>query len=549
LDIAGFEIFVLNSFEQLCINYTNEKLQQLFNHTMFTLEQEEYQKEGIDWKFIDFGLDLEPTIDLIEGKGGIFATLDEQCWFPKATDKTLVEKLHKENATHPKFLKPDFRSNSDICVIHYAGRVDYSCEQWLTKNMDPLNDNVITLLGTSSSSFISNLWKDLDNVVNLSAQEGKESSFGSSKAKKGMFRTVSQLYKEQLGGLMDTLHSTKPNFVRCIIPNHQKRAGKVDNNLVLEQLRCNGVLEGIRIVRQGFPNRILFQEFRQRYEILCPGVVAKGFMDGRKATQLMIDSLEMDANLYRIGQSKIFFRAGVLAHLEEERDIKLTEIIIQFQAFCRGNVARRNYKKRIQQLSAIRVIQRNGRSYVKLRNWEWWRLFTKVKPLLNVTRQEDELRDKETEFKKLKDNSERIESAHKELVATHDKLVEEKTTLAEQLQAEIELCTEAEEARNRLMQRKVELEDIISDFEVRFQEEEEKFGKASDDKKKLEQGIRDLEDSLEEEESQRQKLQLEKVQLDARLKTLEDDKAVVDDQNNKLTHEKKSLEERISEFG
>ena len=109
----------------------------------------------------------------------------------------------------------------------------------------------------------------------------------------------------------------------------------------------------------------------------------------------------MDPNLFRIGQSKIFFRAGVLAHLEEERDIKLTEIVIQFQAFCRGNIARRNYKKRIQQLSAIRVIQRNGRSWMKLRNWQWWRLFTKVKPLLNVTRHDEELRIKEEEYKKV----------------------------------------------------------------------------------------------------------------------------------------------------
>merc|ERR550534_1051 len=351
LDIAGFEIFELNSFEQLCINYTNEKLQQLFNHTMFILEQEEYQREGIDWKFIDFGLDLQPTIDLIEKPMGIFSILDEECWFPKATEKSLIEKLHKEHVKHPKYLKPDFRSNSDICVIHYAGRVDYSCAQWLTKNMDPLNDNIIALLGTSSDTYIANLWKEAENVVSMSVQEGMDTAFGASRTKKGMFRTVSQLYKEQLAGLMNTLNMTKPNFVRCIIPNYEKRAGKIDNHLVLDQLRCNGVLEGIRICRQGFPNRILFQEFRQRYEILCPGVVPKGFMDGRKAAKAMIDCLEMDPNLYRIGQSKIFFRAGVLAHLEEERDLKLTEVITIFQAYCRGNIARRNYHKRITQLS------------------------------------------------------------------------------------------------------------------------------------------------------------------------------------------------------
>merc|ERR1712226_1649024 len=305
-----------------------------------------------------------------------------------------------------------------------------------TKNMDPLNDNIIPLLGSSSEPFVTGLWKELENVVGMSVQEGMDTTFGAARTKKGMFRTVSQLYKEQLAGLMNTLNNTSPNFVRCIIPNYEKRAGKIDNHLVLDQLRCNGVLEGIRICRQGFPNRILFQEFRQRYEILCPGVVPKGFMDGRKATKQMIDSLEMDPNLYRIGQSKIFFRAGVLAHLEEERDIKLTEIIIQFQAFCRGNIARRNYKKRIQQLSAIRVIQRNGRSYMKLRNWQWWRLFTKVKPLLNVTRQEEEMQAQMSEMKKLKDHFSKIEDEHKDLSKKNQQLLDERAALSEQLAAE-----------------------------------------------------------------------------------------------------------------
>lgn len=202
----------------------------------------------------------------------------------------------------------------------------------------------------------------------------------------------------------------------------------------------------------------------------------------------------MDPNLYRIGQSKIFFRAGVLAHLEEERDIKLTEIIVQFQAYCRGNIARRNYKKRIQQLSAIRVIQRNGRAWLKLRNWQWWRLFTKVKPLLNVTRQEDETRVREEEMKKLVEKTDKLETSHTELTKAHEKLMEEKNTIAEQLQAETELCQEAEEARNRLMTRKAELEDIIQDFEVKMEEEEQKAQKLGEEKKKLQQGIQDLEE-------------------------------------------------------
>ena len=159
--------------------------------------------------------------------------------------------------------------------------------------------------------------------------------------KRGMFRTVSQLYKEQLSKLMVTLRNTNPNFVRCIIPNHEKKAGKINAPLVLDQLRCNGVLEGIRICRQGFPNRIPFQEFRQRYELLTPNVIPKGFMDGKKACEKMIEALELDPGLFRIGQSKIFFRAGVLAHLEEERDLRITDLVVKFQAYCRGLLARR----------------------------------------------------------------------------------------------------------------------------------------------------------------------------------------------------------------
>uniref|UniRef100_A0A8C2U6R6 Myosin-9 n=1 Tax=Coturnix japonica TaxID=93934 RepID=A0A8C2U6R6_COTJA len=489
LDIAGFEIFELNSFEQLCINYTNEKLQQLFNHTMFILEQEEYQREGIEWNFIDFGLDLQPCIDLIEkpaGPPGILALLDEECWFPKATDKSFVEKVVQEQGTHPKFQKPkQLKDKADFCIIHYAGKVDYKADEWLMKNMDPLNDNIATLLHQSSDKFVSELWKDVDRIVGLDQVAGMSETAlpGAFKTRKGMFRTVGQLYKEQLAKLMATLRNTNPNFVRCIIPNHEKKAGKLDPHLVLDQLRCNGVLEGIRICRQGFPNRVVFQEFRQRYEILTPNAIPKGFMDGKQAcVNLCNKSLELDSNLYRIGQSKVFFRAGVLAHLEEERDLKITDVIIGFQACCRGYLARKAFAKRQQQLTAMKVLQRNCAAYLKLRNWQWWRLFTKVKPLLQVSRQEEEMMAKEEELIKVKEK---------------------------QLAAE-----------NRLSE--------METFQAQVSYE--------------------LEEQLEEEESARQKLQLEKVTTEAKLKKLEEDVIVLEDQNLKLAKEKKLLEDRMSEF-
>ncbi|KAK2544098.1 Myh9 [Columba livia] len=554
LDIAGFEIFELNSFEQLCINYTNEKLQQLFNHTMFILEQEEYQREGIEWNFIDFGLDLQPCIDLIEkpaGPPGILALLDEECWFPKATDKSFVEKVVQEQGTHPKFQKPkQLKDKADFCIIHYAGKVDYKADEWLMKNMDPLNDNIATLLHQSSDKFVSELWKDVDRIVGLDQVAGMSDTAlpGAFKTRKGMFRTVGQLYKEQLAKLMATLRNTNPNFVRCIIPNHEKKAGKLDPHLVLDQLRCNGVLEGIRICRQGFPNRVVFQEFRQRYEILTPNAIPKGFMDGKQACVLMIKALELDSNLYRIGQSKVFFRAGVLAHLEEERDLKITDVIIGFQACCRGYLARKAFAKRQQQLTAMKVLQRNCAAYLKLRNWQWWRLFTKVKPLLQVSRQEEEMMAKEEELVKVREKQLAAENRLSELETFQAQLMAEKMQLQEQLQAETELCAEAEEIRARLTAKKQELEEICHDLEARVEEEEERCQHLQAEKKKMQQNIQELEEQLEEEESARQKLQLEKVTTEAKLKKLEEDVMVLEDQNLKLAKEKKLLEDRMSEF-
>uniref|UniRef100_UPI003AAEBC2E myosin-10-like isoform X1 n=1 Tax=Centroberyx gerrardi TaxID=166262 RepID=UPI003AAEBC2E len=575
LDIAGFEIFELNSFEQLCINYTNEKLQQLFNHTMFILEQEEYQREGIEWSFIDFGLDLQPCIDLIErptNPPGILALLDEECWFPKATDKTFVDKVLQEQGTHAKFQKPrQLKDKADFCIIHYAGRVDYKADEWLMKNMDPLNDNVATLLHQSADKFVAELWKDdiqtfqrasfydnvsglheapVDRIVGLDQVAGmNETAFGAAyKTKKGMFRTVGQLYKEQLSKLMATLRNTNPNFVRCIIPNHEKRAGKLDPHLVLDQLRCNGVLEGIRICRQGFPNRIVFQEFRQRYEILTPNAIPKGFMDGKQACERMIRALELDPNLFRIGQSKIFFRAGVLAHLEEERDLKITDIIIYFQAVCRGYLARKAFAKKQQQLSALKVLQRNCAAYLKLRHWQWWRLFTKVKPLLQVTRQEEEMQAKDEELVKVKEKQSKVEGELVEMERKHQQLMEEKNILAEQLQAETELFAEAEEMRARLAAKKQELEEILHDLESRVEEEEERNQSLQNEKKKMQSHIQDLEEQLDEEEAARQKLQLEKVTAEAKMKKYEEDILLLEDQNSKFHKEKKLQEDRINEM-
>jgi len=400
LDIAGFEIFEVNAYEQLLINYTNEKLQQFFNHHMFVLEQEEYAREGIEWDYVNFGLDLQPTIDLIEGSGsviGVLSLLDEECIMPRATDLTFTNKLHQlwsgdvqDEEFHPGRDKYEpSRFDQGFIVHHYAGKVEYHTDSWLEKNKDPLNDNLIRVLATSSEPYVASLFSEFAAAPSsFSKSPGRSNALSLGKKrtlKKGAFRTVGQRHKEQLQSLMAQLYATQPHFVRCIVPNANKKPGRIDVPLVLDQLRCNGVLEGIRIARLGYPNRLPFIEFRQRYEILTPGIIPRGYMDGRKACLRMIDALDLDKTLFRIGTSKIFFKAGVLAELEERRDGTLYDIFSRLQAQARKFSARRQMKKILNRAVAIRTIQRNARIYAELREWPWWQLYTKVLSIAHLS--------------------------------------------------------------------------------------------------------------------------------------------------------------------
>ncbi|KAJ6486678.1 P-loop containing nucleoside triphosphate hydrolase protein [Mycena sanguinolenta] len=403
LDIAGFEIFDINAYEQLLINYTNEKLQQFFNYHMFVLEQEEYTREGIEWEYRNFGLDLQPTIDLIEASGsviGILSCLDEECIMPRATDLTFTNKLHglwaggqDEEHPHPGRTKYEpTRFDQGFIIHHYAARVEYRTDGWLEKNKDPLNDNLTRVLAASSDRYVASLFADYADVPSTPSSQGSGSVFlnaGKKRAmKKGAFRTVAQRHKEQLSSLMSQLQATQPHFVRCIVPNSNKKPGRMDIPLVLDQLRCNGVLEGIRIARLGYPNRLPFVEFRQRYEVLTPGIIPRGYMDGREACRRMVRALELDAAIFKIGTSKIFFKAGVLAELEERRDALLFEIFSRLQAVARMWTARRQMKKVLNRAVAVRTIQRNARVYGELREWPWWQLYTKVRESMSDQRTE-----------------------------------------------------------------------------------------------------------------------------------------------------------------
>ncbi|XP_053388294.1 myosin heavy chain, striated muscle-like isoform X5 [Mercenaria mercenaria] len=539
LDIAGFEIFDFNSFEQLCINYTNERLQQFFNHHMFILEQEEYKKEGIQWEFIDFGMDLQACIDLIEKPMGILSILEEECMFPKASDKTFMEKLYTNHLGKSSLFNKPVKSrkggaDAHFELGHYAGAVPYNINGWLDKNKDPLNETVVALLEQSKEALVSTLF----------AHPAASSTAATKKHKSAAFQTLSAIHKESLNRLVKHLDNTSPHFVRCIIPNEQKAPGVIDAPLVLNQLKCNGVLEGIRICRKGFPNRIIYSEFKQRYSILAPNAIPQGFVDGKQVTDKILTALQMDPNEYRLGSTKVFFKAGVLGMLEDMRDERLSKIISLFQAHIRGYLMRRQYKKLQDQRIGLSVIQRNIRKWMVLRNWQWWKLYTKVKPLLNVARAEDEMRKKEEELEKTKAELAKVEKIKKELEEQNVTLLQQKNDMYLQLQAEQDTLIDAEEKIERLIQQKADFEQQLKDLEERLLDEEDAAAELESVKRKMEQEAVELKKDIEDLETALAKAETEKNTKDNQIKTLQDEMAQQDEQIAKLSKEKRNMDEQ-----
>ncbi|XP_035775737.1 myosin heavy chain, muscle-like isoform X15 [Anopheles albimanus] len=538
LDIAGFEIFDYNGFEQLCINFTNEKLQQFFNHHMFVLEQEEYKKEGINWAFIDFGMDLLACIELIEKPMGILSILEEESMFPKATDQTFAEKLMTNHLgksapfQKPRPPKPGCQAGH-FAIGHYAGVVSYNITGWLEKNKDPLNDTVVDQFKKGTNALVVEIFADHPG------QSADPAASKGGRGKKGAgFATVSSSYKEQLNNLMTTLKSTQPHFVRCIIPNEMKTAGVVDAHLVMHQLTCNGVLEGIRICRKGFPNRMMYPDFKLRYLILAPAAM-QAESEGKKAAEKCFEAIGLDPDSYRIGHTKVFFRAGVLGQMEEFRDERLSKIMSWMQAWCRGYLSRKEFKKMQEQRVALEIVQRNLRKYLKLRTWAWWKLWQKVKPLLNVSRVEDQIAKLEEKATKAQEAFEKEEKMRKELEALNSKLLAEKTALLDSLSGEKGALQEYQEKAAKLTAQKNDLENQLRDTQERLAQEEDARNQLFQTKKKLEQEIGSQKKDAEDLELQIQKIEQDKASKDHQIRNLNDEIAHQDELINKLNKEKK----------
>merc|ERR1711913_54298 len=425
LDIAGFEIFEYNGFEQISINFVNEKLQQFFNHHMFVTEQEEYVKEGIDWVMVDFGMDLAAAIIMFEKPMGIWAILEEESLFPKATDKSFEEKLKASLGKLPVFLKPASKTdkNAHFGVSHYAGVVNYNVTSWLEKNKDPVNETVVELFkSTSSSQLLKHLWRDHPGQPTTAPKdEGKK------KKKGGGGKTVSSVYLVSLGELMTTLYSCEPHFVRCLVPNNHKKPGDVEPPLIMHQLTCNGVLEGIRICMRGFPNRMPYPDYKMRYACLGQAEIASS-SDNKVAVYALMDKIAFDRERYRLGHTLVFFRAGALAGLEEARDM----LVIKWIRFMQGEVFKRIrtrvYEKKRDQRELIKVAQRNFRKYLAMRDWGWFVIIQKTRGLIGLPNPQEEL-------EQLEAKANATWGKYDEQLKTKDRLLEENVVIAEEKKA------------------------------------------------------------------------------------------------------------------
>ncbi|XP_040568136.1 myosin heavy chain, muscle [Lepeophtheirus salmonis] len=570
LDIAGFEIFDYNGFEQICINFCNEKLQQFFNQHMFVLEQEEYVREGIEWANVDFGMDLQKCITMFEKPMGLLSILEEESLFPKATDQTFAAKLH-ENLLGKceNFQKPNPRPdpNAHFAVIHYAATVSYNLTAWLEKNKDPLNDTIVELFKNGSNKLLVECFRDHPGQP----IEAKKDSGG---RKKGGGKTVSSFYKTQLDDLMKTLYATDPAFIRCVVPNTHKQPGGVEPGLVMHQYQCNGVLAGIAICRKGFPNKMVYPEFKNRYNILAAQAVAKAKND-KNAAAAVLKSIKLDAEKFRLGHTKVFFRAGILGYMEEIREDKIGAVLSWLQAQARGKTSRLVFKKMQDQKLALYCCQRTIRNWHIGKTWLWWQVWLFLKPNLKCTKfsqykaeYEEKIAIAEANIDKALAERKKVEVVNSSLLNQKNELVLalqsggsavqdiiDKTVRIEAMAADVQ--KQLDDCNNRIKGEKTQKESIeqaqskvnieMNSLGDEIKNLEDKLGNAEQDRSDKDDQIRTLREEIEHQNDMIQKLHREKKNVgDSKQKTEEDIQAM-EDRCNHLSKVKGKLEQALDE--
>ncbi|XP_031129702.1 myosin-7-like isoform X1 [Ipomoea triloba] len=562
LDIYGFESFKTNSFEQFCINLTNEKLQQHFNQHVFKMEQEEYTKEQIDWSYIEF-VDNQDILDLIEKKpGGIIALLDEACMFPRSTYETFAEKLYQTFKDHKRFSKPKLR-RTDFTICHYAGDVTYQTELFLDKNKDYVVPEHQAVLSASRCSFISNLFPPPAEETSKSAK----------------FSSIGTRFKQQLQSLLETLSATEPHYIRCVKPNNLLKPEIFENPNVLQQLRCGGVMEAIRISCAGFPTRKPFVEFVSRFRVLVPELMKGSY----KEVAICKDIVEkVGLKGYQIGKTKVFLRAGQMAELDSHRTevlsrsactvqknvrryfsrkkyIMLRGSAIGIQTACRGQLARNLFECKRREAASL-MIQKYARMFIARRDYRilWASAVSIQTPMRRMAARNEFKYRKETKaailiqrhcrghlsrlsYKRVQKAALAVQCVcrvtfaqnelrrHKLAAKEAGNLQKNVEELTEQLKMEKRLKLEMEEAKNqeisKLRSALEEMEEAktqeISKLQSALKEMEEA---KTQEISKLQSALKEMEEAKTQEISKRQEIEEAKTQEISKLQEMEEAK-------------------------
>jgi myosin heavy chain 6/7 len=543
LDIAGFEIFDYNGFEQICINFVNEKLQQFFNQHMFTLEQEEYVREGIEWANVDFGMDLQVCITMFEKPMGLLAIFEEESLFPKATDATFAGKLMDNLLGKPacaNFQKPDPKAPDKAAhfgVAHYAAMVSYNLTGWLEKNKDPINDTVVQLMKDGSNKLLIEVFLDHPGQPT----EVKKEAGGPPK-KKGGGKTVTSFFKSQLDDLMKVLYATDPSFIRCVVPNTHKKPGMVQSDLVMHQYRCNGVLAGIAICRLGFPNKLMYPDFKARYNILAATEVAKAKND-KGAAGAVFAAIKLDPEKWRLGHTKVFFRAGILGTMEETREDKIGSVLSLLQAQARGKSSRLAFKKMQDQKLALYCLQRTIRNFRIGKTWLWWQLWLLIKPNLKCTKFAQYKAEYEEKIALAEGNIGTALADRAKVEAVHNTLLAQKNELVLALQSGGSAVQDIIDKAMRVEAMAADVQKQVDEVNGRIKGEKEEVNaikqqqsKVTAQKGTLGEEIKALEDRLAAAESDR-------ADRDDQIRTCKDEIEHQNDMISKLGREKKGAQE------
>ncbi|KAM4688660.1 unconventional myosin-X [Discoglossus pictus] len=524
LDIFGFENFEVNRFEQFSINYANEKLQEYFNKHIFSLEQLEYSREGLVWQDIDW-IDNGECLDLIEKKLGLLALINEESYFPRATDNTLLEKLHNQHANNHFYVKPRVAVHN-FGVKHYAGEVLYDVTGTLEKNRDTFRDDLLNLLRESRLDFIYDLF---EHVLSRSNQDTLKSN------NKHRKPTVSLQFKDSLHSLMATLSTSNPFFVRCIKPNVHKMPDQFDQTLVLNQLRYSGMLETVRIRRAGFPVRRPFYDFYFRYKVLMRNLTVPEDLKGK--CEVLLHLHDTTDTEWQLGKTKVFLRESLEHKLEKQREVEVFKAALIIQSHFMGFVARKQYRK---VLHCVVVIQKNYRAFLwrtkflrlkraaltfqrQLRGQLARRVYKQLQE--QRQREEEERKRKEEEERKRKEEEERRRKEEEErLRKEEEERLRKETEERERQRQEAELL--AKQARvAREQQELAAMLEAQKEAALRRELEKQKENKQVEEILRLEKEIDDLQRMKEKQELSLTEASLHRLQQlrDDELKRLEEE--------------------------